>query len=356
MRKLGIHHLPKEYMQGVPEESRGTVIEVSYPVGNYINEVRQLVTNQTIDRAEAGRETVEGKTITKSCNIYLPAGYDPEDRTRRYNVLYLLHGVGGDQGEWLQGNVGSDGQPIICHILDHLIAAGDIDPLIAVFPNGRSSHDWEDRSFDFARTSMLGFYYFDYELRYDLIPFIESNFPTYANIADTSSDGVAYNRLHRAIGGLSMGGMQALNMILGGYRYDSVEVVGVKTGDHPGLEPTVQAPGLQDLFAYVGSFSNAPTSSDGQTLGRRIKSSGHPLHLLYMTCGDADTISLDQYYKAIEGLQEHAGEALGDFYQVVIKGGVHNFDVWNNAVYNFARLAFRQQDQQTAGSVMVTLG
>lgn len=337
-------------------DKRGRLIETTYPVGNYINSARQLVTNQAIDPREAGRETVSGEKITKVCQIYLPAGYEAEDQTRRYNVLYLLHGIGGDQQEWLQGNLAEDGHPIICHILDHLIAEGEIEPLIVVFPNGRSSYDYSDRSVDFAGTNVLGFYYFDYELRYDLIPFIEAHYPTYADIADTSSRGITRNRLHRAIGGLSMGGMQTLNMIIGGYRYDSIKHVSGHTGEHPGLEQTVRAPGLLDLFGYVGSFSNAPTSSSGDVLGDRLRACGHTLHLLYLTCGDADTISFDRYLHAIGGLQEHAREALGDFYQVVVRGGVHNFDVWNHAAYNFARLAFRPRDLPATNVVKVTVG
>jgi len=356
MQPLKIKHVPEHYKLAAPEDKRGRLVEITYPVSHYIDASRQLVAARAIDEKEAGRQVVQGEPITKRCQLYLPAGYDPEDRTRRYNVLYLLHGVGGDQGEWLQNNLARDGEPLVCHILDHLIADGEIEPLIVVFPNGRSSHDWTDRSFDFARTCILGFYYFDYELRYDLIPYIESRYPTYANIEDTAPDAIARNRLHRAVGGLSMGGMQALNMIVGGYRHDSVHYAGVRTGEHPGLEPTVQAPGLLDLFGYVGAFSNAPTSSSGDILGERIRKNGYPLHLLYMTCGDADEISFDVYGRSIEGLQEHAGEALRDFYQVVVKDGVHDFGVWNNAAYNFARLAFRPHEQQSTNVIKVTLG
>lgn len=356
LKQLTVKHVPEHYKLAAPEDQRGRWIEIAYPVGHYIDSSRQLVAGRTIDEAEAGRKIVRGERITKRCHIYLPAGYDPEDQTRRYNVLYLLHGVGGDHGEWLQGNPAPDGQPLICHILDHLIAEGEIEPLIVVFPNGRSSHDWTDRSFDFAGTSMLGFYYFDYELRYDLIPFIEAHYPTRADISDTSADAVIRNRMHRAIGGLSMGGMQALNLIIGGYRFDSAEHVGKRTGEHPGLEPTVQAPGLLDLFGYVGAFSNAPTSSSGEVLGGRIRTCGHPLHLLYLTCGDADAISYDVYGRSIAGLKEHAGDALGDFCQVVVKGGVHNFDVWNHAAYNFGRLAFRPREQQASNVLRVTVG
>ncbi|NLM97012.1 MAG: hypothetical protein GX175_05305 [Halanaerobiaceae bacterium] len=209
MGNIKITTIPEEYKRAVPEEFQGKIKEISYTVGNYINSSRQLVTNQAISSEEAGRETVQGEPIVKKCNVYLPAGYEENDKDRKYNVLYLLHGVGGSRFEWLKGGGWIDGNYAICNILDNLIMNGEIEPLIVVFPEGRSSHDWVDNSFSVDRTNILGFYYFDYELRYDLIPFIESNFNTYADIAAKSPEAIEYSRKHRAIAGLSMGGMQA---------------------------------------------------------------------------------------------------------------------------------------------------
>ncbi|MBW5445266.1 esterase [Cohnella sp. CFH 77786] len=340
MENLHATAVPAEYMRAVKKELQGTLTEIEYPVRNYINVSRLLVTDRHIESAEAGRQTVSGDPIAKKCNIYLPSGYEENAEGNRYNVLYLLHGVGGDPAEWLRGNGQIGGNFVLCNILDNLIAEGEIDPLIAVFPNGRSAPDHMDRSFNSEGTNMLGFYYFDYELRYDLIPFIESTYRTYADITDTSAEGIAYNRLHRAIAGLSMGGMQCLNLILGGYRCDSVAYTENKHGWRNGLDTTVLAPGMLDLFAYVGVFSNAPTSSEGPVLGASLASAGHKLHLLYMTCGDRDEVSIGPYTKSIEGLADAAGDKLGHFYRVLVPGGVHDFGVWNHGAYNFSRLAF----------------
>lgn len=331
--------IPVAYMRTAASSKQGIVKEVVYPVYNYINSSRQLVTDRGIDAGEAGRATVSGEAIMKSCNIYLPAGYDEIDLDTCYNVLYLLHGVGGDQYEWLRGGI-EDGNYILCNVLDNLIANGDIDPVIVVMSNGRSSHDWTDCTFNTEGTNILGFYYFDYELRYDLIPFIESTFKTYANIREMSPEAIEYNRMHRAITGLSMGGMQALNLILGGYRCDSASIVGKESGWKNGLITTVPAQGMTDLFAYVGAFSNAPTSSNGKILGASISLSGYRLRLLYMTCGDADDISIDCYAQSIDGLADNAGDYLDEYYQVPIKDGVHDFNVWYSGAYHFIRLLF----------------
>jgi S-formylglutathione hydrolase FrmB len=334
--KIGI---PAAYMRAAASSKMGVVREAVYPVHNYINLSRQLVTNRGIEAGEAGRPTVSGEPIMKSCNIYLPAAYDQSNRDTRYNVLYLLHGVGGDQYEWLGKSVEGDNY-LLCNMLDNLIANGDIEPVIVVMVNGRSSHDCMDRTFNAEGTNMLGFYYLDYELRYDLIPFIESTFNTYAKIGETSPEASEYSRMHRAIAGLSMGGMQALNLIIGGYRCDSASFAGKGSSWSNGLVPTVPAQGMTDLFAYVGAFSNAPTSSNGSILGASIASSGHRLRLLYMTCGDADGISIDCYSQSNDGLADIAGDYIDEYHQVLIKDGVHDFNVWYSGAYQFIRLSF----------------
>jgi S-formylglutathione hydrolase FrmB len=331
--------IPVTYMKAVGDGKRGIIKEAVYPVHNYINPSRQLVTDRGIDAEEAGRATVSGEPIMKSCNIYVPAGYDESDLDTSYNVLYLLHGVGGDQFEWLGKSVEGDNY-LLCHMLDNLIANGDIEPIIVVLLNGRSTHDYMDRTFNAEGTNMLGFYYLDYELRYDLMPFIESTFHTYAKIGETAPEAREYSRMHRAIAGLSMGGMQALNLILGGYRCDSAAFANKESSWSNGLVPTVSAQGMTDLFAYVGAFSNAPTSSNGNILGASIASSGHRLCLLYMTCGDADGISIDCYAQSNEGLADIAGDYIDEYHQVLIKDGVHDFNVWYNGAYQFIRQSF----------------
>ncbi|MCR8655906.1 alpha/beta hydrolase [Paenibacillus endoradicis] len=352
MVRINVTGLPDKYLWSVIEERQGFVQEITYMVNNYINHSRQLVTSGNIDMDEAGREIVTGDALMKKCNIYLPAGYDPNDVAVRYNVLYLLHGVGGNQYEWLRSNGKVKERFIICNIFDNLIANGEIEPLIIVFPNGRSAYDWTDSSFNSEGTNMLGFYYFDYELRHDLIPFIELNYNTYADIMNTSHEGIKYNRTRRAIAGLSMGGMQALNLILGGYRYDSTLFTGTKSHWNNGLDKTVLAPGLIDLFDYVGAFSNAPTSSDGKILGSSLASCAFKLQLLYTTCGSEDGVANNSFLNSIDQLIHEAGDDLAHYYEIIIKDGIHDFNVWNNGAYNFSRLAFRNFDDQLMSNVV----
>ncbi len=347
MKNYDIKALPREYKNAVRKELQGTITEATYSIMNYVDKSRRLVTDQNINHKEAGRDTEKGASITKKCNVYLPAGYDKNNKSTKYDVIYLLHGVGGSSYEWLSSNGKADGNYIICNIFDNLIEKGDINPVIVVFPEGRSAHDWRDTSFNPAGTNLLGFYYFDYELRHDLIPFIEGTYHTYADISDTSKEGIAYNRLHRALAGLSMGGMQALNLGLGGERCDSEIFTGTEGEWKNGLDRTVAAPGMSDLFAYIGAFSNAPTSSEGKLLGMSLAASEFKLQLLYISCGDADEVAYQAgYTKAVEGLSKAAGEQLVNYYRVLIQDGKHDFMVWNNGAYNFARLIFKNIDAE----------
>ena len=65
---------------------------------------------------------------TRKCMIYTPPGYS---NTKKYNVLYCMHGIGGDHREWL-----SNGSPQ--NILDNLYAKNKLANMIVVFPNGRA--------------------------------------------------------------------------------------------------------------------------------------------------------------------------------------------------------------------------
>ena len=131
-------------------------------------------------------------------------------KTRQYPVLYLLHGIGGDENEWTRGGVANV-------ILDNLYADKKAVPMIVVLPNGRAAKDLGPRD-PFPRQSPA-FAAFEDDLLKDLIPFIEKNYSAKTD------------RQSRALAGLSMGGGQSLNF---------------------GLSHL-------DTFAWVGGFSRRRT-------------------------------------------------------------------------------------------------
>jgi enterochelin esterase family protein len=133
--------------------------------------------------------------LTRRATLYLPPGY--ESSKRRYPVLYLLHGAGGDEDAWT-----SNGRAP--QILDNLIASGKALPMIVVMPNGNAN---QSASQDYVTLSAppnppgssasMTMAYPD-SLVSDLIPFIDRTYRTQSD------------REHRAIAGLSMGGGQTM--------------------------------------------------------------------------------------------------------------------------------------------------
>jgi len=150
--------------------------------------------------------------------VYLPPKYDTQNGAR-YPVLYLQHGAGEDETGWVrQGRAN--------FILDNLIAAGSCKPMIVVMAYGyarRAGQPAPDLAGKpFGSPEMLKAMQdmaavFEDDVTQALIPYIDSSFRTLSD------------RDHRAMAGLSMGGMQTFQITL----------------DH------------LDLFSYIGGFSGA---------------------------------------------------------------------------------------------------
>ena len=68
---------------------------------------------------------------TRKALVYTPPGFS---KSKKYPVLYLLHGIGGDEKEWLKG-----GKPQV--ILDNLYAEGKLKPMLVVMPNSQALKD-----------------------------------------------------------------------------------------------------------------------------------------------------------------------------------------------------------------------
>ncbi len=150
--------------------------------------------------------------------IYTPAGY--ESSGNKYPVLYLLHGMGGDEEAWLA--FGRTAQ-----ILDNLIAEGWAKPMIVAMPNGNMSQQAAPGE------SSHGFEKPRFVLPHTMDGLMESRFPEVVQYVDSRYRTVRRKEA-RAIAGLSMGGFHALHI-------------------------SKQYP---DLFAYVGLFSAVITPPD----------------------------------------------------------------------------------------------
>ena len=263
----------------------GTIVEIEYTTYDY-----------------AG----DGHEIVKPAFVYLPPKYD---ETKQYNVLYLMHGVGGNEREW--GMTGNGSQ--VKKMMDNLIAFGDIEPFIVVTPNGRSCAD-------FANTGAKydGFYLFGQELKNDLIPYIDANFATYAEYDENGYDLTAA-RDHRAMAGLSMGGMQTINVGIGE---------------------------CLDVLSWYGSFSSAPTSNSASVTAQKLAAypEEYDIHYFYNICGLSDGTAIGAHRNATRGLCDLTDRLTdGENFLWHEVQGVHDFHVWYLGYFNFAQIVFDEQ-------------
>jgi enterochelin esterase-like enzyme len=223
--------------------------------------------------------------------IYTPPGYS---KKKKYPVFYLLHGIGGDEKEWLRG-----GNPQV--ILDNLYAQSKIEPMIVVMPNGRAMKNDRAEGNIMAADKVQAFATFEKDLLNDLIPFVEEKYSVYTD------------REHRAIAGLSMGGGQSLNFGLGNL----------------------------DMFAWIGGFSSAPNTKLPQELVPDPAAAREKIKLLFISCGASDR--LIAFSKRTHDYLEQNNVPHIYF----IEPGVHDFKVWKNGLYMFSQLIFKPVDQST---------
>ncbi len=234
--------------------------------------------------------TYNSKTVgtNRRALVYTPPGFS---KKKKYPVLYLLHGIGGDEKEWLNG-----GRPQV--ILDNLYAEGKLQPMIVVMPNGRAMKDDRATGNIMAQDKVQAFATFEQDLLNDLIPFIEKKFPVYKD------------RENRAIAGLSMGGGQSLNFGLGNL----------------------------DKFAWVGGFSSAPNTKLPNELVPDPAKAKQQLKLLWISCGDADGL-LSFSKRTHDYLRQN--DVPHVYY---LEPGGHDFKVWKNGLYMFSQFLFKPVD------------
>ena len=242
--------------------------------------VRENIPHGKLEMIQYDSKTVGTR---RNMNVYTPPGYSTD---QKYPVLYLLHGIGGDETEWHHFCT-----PEV--ILDNLIADGKAVPMIVVMPNGRAQKN--DRAQGDVFATAPAFANFESDLLEDVIPTIESRYS------------VSADREHRALAGLSMGGGQSLNF---------------------GLAHL-------DTFAWVGGFSSAPNTKPPAELVPDPAAAREKLKLLWLACGNKDNlISISQGVHAY--LKEHD---VPHIWHVDSHG--HDGTEWSKNLYLFAQQLFK---------------
>jgi enterochelin esterase family protein len=239
-----------------------------------------------------------GNEKSRRITIYTPAGY--ETGKEKYPVLYLLHGMGGDEEAWIA--LGRTSQ-----ILDNLIAQGKAKPMIVVMTNGNvfqeaapgeSSMGMYKPTFQLPNTMDGKFE----ETFGDVIKFVESN---YRIIADKKS---------RAIAGLSMGGYHSLHIS----RYYP------NTFDYVGLFSAAVMPDSKTSSKVYANFD--------ETLKKQMDN-GYKLY--WIGIGKTDFL-----YKANEEFRAKL-DKMGVKYTYVETEGGHTWTNWRVYLSQFVPLLFK---------------
>ncbi len=235
--------------------------------------------------------------------VYTPPGYYANSATE-YPVLYLLHGIGGDEEAWL-------GSGRAAQIMDNLIARGDAEPMIVVMTNGNVAQEaapgygsvgFVQPTFRLPNTMDGKFE----ETFTDVMQFIEENYRT------------PNTKAGRAIAGLSMGGFHTANISL----------------NYP------------NTFDYVGLFSSAlgvqtPNNSSSpfyQNKDEKLKQqmeNGYELYWLAIGVDDMEMI-----YNGNKAFREKM-DAIGMEYEYVETGGGHTWNNWRDYLVLFAQRLFK---------------
>lgn len=245
-----------------------------------INTERADVPHGKLEMIEYESKSVGAR---RKANVYTPPGYSPE---KKYPVLYLLHGIGGDETEWQRF-----AKPNL--LMDNLLAEKKAVPMIIVMPNGRAQKN--DRAEGNVFATAPAFAAFEKDLLEDLIPAIETRYSVQADPE------------HRALAGLSMGGGQSLNFGLGHL----------------------------DRFAWVGGFSSAPNTRPAAQLVPDPAAAREKLKLLWLSCGNKDGL-----IRISQGVHAYLKDK-GVPHIWNVDGHAHDPIHWRNNLYYFLQRVFR---------------
>ena len=225
--------------------------------------------------------------ITKPVNVYTPPGYDSQTE---YPLVFFLHGYPDNQDTWMQR---AKIKPNV--LLDNLINAKIIKPIIGVWPMGSSTGNSNDTG---------GYMVFDNELFGDLIPFLESKYS------------IKKDRDSRAMSGFSYGGMQTINVFLCHHLKD---------------------------FGWFGGYSPAGGNYGSDMIASCLKQEDpatYPVNYFYIQSG-SNELATSSAAASANGLTTKAAPTItsANFTYLVTNGG-HDYDNDTIGLYNFVRIAF----------------
>ena len=260
------------------------------------------------------------RTLDKSVQVYLPYGYDAGTQ---YDILYLLHGTGGDDTYWFFNE-----PETTRNVLDNMIDQGLCPPVIVATPNypaeikGKETKIKDELVEAYAAEHGDSFLkvrndiwteFFHFELENDIIPLVEGAYSTFAG-GDTSEESLIASRGHRAIAGLSRGSMTTM-------RAGMVENL--------------------DKFAWFGNYSGIWL--DIEKLEAALADGAYPVKYWYNGTGDADFAAENHLNFHNQVMEKLSGSVVdGVNYAMIVKdGGAHDYPSWIVDLYNSLLVFFK---------------
>ncbi len=225
--------------------------------------------------------------------VYLPAAYDGK---KKFPVMYLLHGHGGDETAW--GDLGRASQ-----IMDNLIAAGKAVPMIVVSSNSNVQRRNGGLGGGYSWQGMQNF---RSELLENVIPYVEKTYR------------VKKDRKSRAMCGLSMGGGQSFYI---GLRSPEVFAnVGVfSTG----------------MFGGIAGASDFDLEKEVPGMLTNTKAFNEQLDVFFVSCGEQDP-RIEYTRNIVKKMRDGGVEVRFNSYP-----GDHEWQVWRKSLHEFAQYLFR---------------
>lgn len=286
-----------------PSEHPGTVVPLRYESLDYVR---------------------NSAPITKTAYVYLPYGYDEVDTETRYNVVYLMHGWGGHAGEYFDYSS-------IKNTFDQMIENGDISPVIFVSPTFYNENSVKDFG-----GSVDEFRAFHLDFENHLMPAVEGTFHTYAE--DTTPEGLAASRDHRAFGGFSLGSVTTWLQFC--YNYDYIRYFLPMSGS----------------CWYYGTYGDFQFKNNVDFIEQLVHENNleERGYFIYHAVGTNDTVRSQSFGMADEMLSREAFTPEHYvFYQK--EGGYHDFNAVQEFLFNALPLFFTDESTSEAFTAETTI-
>ncbi|WP_058305931.1 sugar-binding protein [Gracilibacillus massiliensis] len=270
----------------------------------------------TIQTLQYETPNLDNGTDEKKLNVYLPNGYDEANSSKKYNVLYLMHG-GGENEDLIFGGPGESKE--LMKILDNMIANGDIEPLIVVTPTFYGGKNEPEHFHD--------------ELINDIVPLVETEYHTYAESA--SMEDLQATRAHRAFGGFSMGAVTTWFTFTEALDYFKYYI-----------------PLSGDSWALGSNAGGSKPAETAEYLADVVRASGYTSqdYYIFSATGNKD-IAYPNLKPQIDAMKEltdvfnySSDSSKGNFYFIDADGGTHSWYWQNQYIYDILPDLFENEE------------